>query len=106
MTDNYTDPLLLDWGQATVELSHPSKRVAVHVINHQLATQDDVVRNLRFICGRLRWFRRNLPQGFRQVVVIDDRGQSIADSIKLRFRKVCAGELAKVSFLSEGSDVV
>ena len=101
MTSYGDDPLVLDWGQATVELSHSRERLAVHVLNHRLASEDDDVRTLRFLRARLRWYGQNLPQGFRQRVVIDDRGQSVPASTKLRLRNACADEMAEASFLSE-----
>lgn len=95
------DPFDLDWGAATPELTNESNRLALHVINHDLESPANVQRTLRFLAARSRWFARHLPAGWRQQVVVDDRGQEPAPGAREALRGALAG-VAQLRFWSEG----
>jgi hypothetical protein len=95
------DPLTLDWGAVTPDLSNVNEKIAVHVANHRLGNADDVRRTIRFLCARVRWFQRNLPAGWTQRVFIDDRGQTVSWEVKRKVR-VAMERAAEVQFMSEG----
>jgi hypothetical protein len=95
------NPFDLDWGVATPEFANEGRRLALQVVNHDLGNPANVRRTLRFLAARSRWFARHLPAGWRQHVVIDDRGQAPASGAREALRGTLAG-LADLSFLSEG----
>ncbi len=96
------NPLDLDWGPATIELSDSNRRVAAHVLNHSLCRPQDVARTIRFVKARIRWFGRQLPPGFGQLVIFDDRGQAISEKTREQLRLACTDEQSEARFLSEG----
>jgi hypothetical protein len=95
------NPFDLDWGEVTPEFANENRRLALHVVNHDLGNPANVRRTLRFLVARSRWFARHLPAEWRQHIVIDDRGQAPAPGAREALRSALAG-LAELSFLSEG----
>ena len=95
------DPLQLDWTQATIEEYSGQHKAAVHVFNHDLSTPEAIDRTLRFVLGRARWFKRQLPTGSSQGAWLDDRGQHLPDSAKKRIREALSSDFVSVVFMSE-----
>jgi len=95
-------PLDLSWGEVTPELVDDASGIALHVINHNLATPHDVAINVAFLRSRVRWFRRHLPRGWAQWVRFDDRGQDLSESTRQSLRANVPG-VERFTFVSEGS---
>ena len=94
------NPLDLEWGTATPELTAPDASCAVHVINHALPNDAQLKRNLAFIRGRVAFFERHLPRGCMQRIIFDDRGQNIAPNIRESFREAIAA-IASFEYMTE-----
>lgn len=95
------DPFALDWGAVTPELANHEQRTAVHVLNHALSSSADRERTIRFLNGRLAWYRTQLPPGWAQRVNLDDRGQTIDASGRGEIRQAVQGAAA-LDFMSGG----
>lgn len=93
------NPFELPWSPATPELANPSRRIAVHIVNHALASADDVTRTIVFLRGRLHYFAQQLPEDWQQAVRIDDRGQALSSAERNRLRAALAPHA--VSFFTE-----
>lgn len=94
------DPWSLDWGPITPDVYSESQRLAVHVVNHRLDSEENVARTIRFVRARVRHHAPHLPPGTSQLVHYDDRGQSIPESTRERLRQ--ASSAAQARFTSEG----
>jgi len=92
----------LDWGPSTVEAINDQRRLALHILNHHIETSASLERTLRFAAGRVQWFSKQLPEGFQQVVLFDDRGQSVPVGTKREIASRLAASGADVLFESEG----
>jgi hypothetical protein len=99
--DNSDDPWALDWGQGTVEVFQAEKKIALHVINHDLTSSENRSRTLRFLHARIRWFASNLPQGSVQAVRFDDRGQKLASGLRQEIKAELGPLVTSVAFMSE-----
>ena len=95
-------PVHLDWGIATTELVNDEESVALHVFNHSLETEAHARRALRFAVARAAWFDRQLPDGFSQWAVFDDRGQDLSPELRSAVREGLSAAVAKVAFMTEG----
>ena len=93
------NPLALTWSTATPELSNHTRQIAIHVINHDLASPVSVNRTIRFVTARIAYFSTQLPKGWQQAIRIDDRGQEMAPSERERLRSALAPH--SVSFFTE-----
>jgi hypothetical protein len=93
------DPNELEWGTATPEASNPDRRIALHVLNVSLEDPPSVDRVIRFTRARWHFFSKQLPQGWRQAVRFDDRGQSLSDSVRTRIKASFPPD--SVSFFTE-----
>ena len=100
--DDVVVPFELDWGAVTLEAVNDERRLAVHVLNHDLETARSVDRTIRFAVGRVAWSRRQLPAGSRQLVAFDDRGQSVSGETRTRLREALTAAGADAAFFSEG----
>jgi hypothetical protein len=97
-----TDPFSLPWGIATIELSANEHRIGMHVFAHDLSGPESVARAIRFAVARARWFSLQLPAGFAQWVVFDDRGQSLPQGARAEIREALSAVFATVAFHTEG----
>jgi hypothetical protein len=94
-----SNPNDFDWGAVTPELFSAEKNTAVHVINHFFKNNLDINRTIRFVKGRLEWYKTQLPAGAKQEVVIDLRGQKIPWAETDRIRKELQPLASKVTYL-------
>ena len=94
------NPLDLEWGTATPEFVADDSSTAIHVINHALADEAQLSRNLSFLRGRVAFFAQQLPAGMKQHVIFDDRGQNIPVNIRERFRTSVAS-IASFEYMTE-----
>lgn len=97
------DPLAMEWGPATIELFSSERGLAVHVFNHDLTSEESVRRSVRFAIGRVRWFKRQLPEDTMQAVRFDDRGQVLASAVRESIKSALAPYVVGVTFASERS---
>jgi hypothetical protein len=95
------DPFAMEWGPATVELYSSERKLAVHVFNHDLTSEEAVRKSLRFAIARVRWFSKQLPEGTMQAIRFDDRGQALANTARETIKSVLASYLVGVTFASE-----
>jgi len=96
------DPHSLDWGAITPDIYVKEQKLAVHAVNHNLESDENVERTLRFLRARMRHHSPHLPQGSSQLVHYDDRGQSLTDGRRTALI-VQLGENVQVRFMSEGT---
>ena len=96
-----SNPFELGWGTATVEFAYEDKRQAVHVLNHDLQSRAAVERNVRFAKARLQWFKRQLPKGYSQHLMFDDRGQQVSPADRAALRSRLGPAADGVRFFSE-----
>lgn len=97
------EPYSIDWGAATADLFDRERQEAAHVINHELASVANRRRTIRFLKARIEWFRRQLPAQTAQVVLIDDRGQRLAEPERREIRTALVASGADVRFASENA---
>jgi hypothetical protein len=90
----------LAWGKVTPELANDERRIALHVVNHRLATAEDLRLNVAFLRSRVRWFALHLPAGWVQWVRFDDTGQPIPASYRQALREQVVG-VERFTFTSE-----
>jgi hypothetical protein len=83
------DPWALNWGPAKPDQTQADKRLAVHVVNHDLS-DENARRTLRFLQARVRSFAKNLPPDWQQAVFIDDRGQRVPEATSGEIRRSLA----------------
>jgi hypothetical protein len=99
MNDSYTK---LDWGNITPEFYSEKNNTAVLVSNYFLENPESINRCIRFIKGRTKWYKLNLPKHCVIEIIIDDIGQSITE----RDKKLIENELMygaeNIKFLSRG----
>jgi hypothetical protein len=93
------DPFSLDWGPITPDVFVDARRMAVHVVNHELESAENVRRTLRFVRARIRHHAPHLPPGSAQVVNFDDRGQALTDETRDSLRTLA--DVAQVAFTTE-----
>jgi hypothetical protein len=91
------DPLDFDWGAASVDIYNEERKLAVHIVNHELATAEQLARSVRFVRARIRHHTRCLPQGTSHIVHVEDRDR-VVDKAELR---AGIGGTAQVMFASE-----
>ena len=94
------DPSSLDWGAITPDVYVAAQKLAVHVVNHDFASDENVERTVRFLRARARHHARHLPPGSTQLAHYDDRGQTLSDPARERLTRGVAPEL-QVRFMSE-----
>jgi hypothetical protein len=99
--EHEVDPFALDWGSITPD-SISRDGVAIHTIAHDLATPAGLSRTLRFVDARVALFARHLPDGTKQGVIFDDRGQDLPAQTRDALRAGLPAHLAFVRFMSEG----
>ena len=95
------DPYSLDWGTLTADLFSDEGKEAAHVVNHDLRSDANRARTLRFLRARLYWFGRQLPAGTSQRILIDDRGQHLNESQRGEIRSALESSDVLVTFASE-----
>lgn len=98
-----TNAFELGWGTATVEFVNDDQRNALHVLNHDLQSREAVERNVRFAKARLQWFKRQLPQGYSQQLMFDDRGQRVSPADRAALRSRLGAVADGVRFFSESA---
>jgi hypothetical protein len=94
------NPLDLEWGTATPEFVTEDSSMAIHVINHALADNAQLTRNLTFVRGRVAFFVRKLPGGMKQHIIFDDRGQNIPVDVRETFKRSLAS-IASFEYMTE-----
>lgn len=72
----------LDWGSVTPEFYNREKNTAVYIFNHWLVDEGNVDRTIRFVLGRIEWYKQYLPQGCGYEIVFDDRGQKVTEALR------------------------
>ncbi len=92
----------LNWGTVTPEFYNEKKNSAVHIFNHCLEGEVNIIRSLKFAIGRIEWFNTCLPKKCSHEVVFDDRGQSINDSERIRISEYLSKLASCVKFSSKG----
>lgn len=96
-----TKPTSLDWGPATIEFINDDRKLGIHVFNHEIETPEGLRKTQRFATARVAWFRQQLPNEYRQMIALDDRGQEVSDDAKRQLREALAAYGADVAFFSE-----
>jgi hypothetical protein len=69
-------------------------------VNHELESEANVARTIRFLRARLRHHAMNLPPGSTQRVEYDDRGQSLTKSARASLSRDL-GPGVSAGFISE-----
>ncbi len=72
------DPFIFDWGPVTADVLDQERMHAIHAVNHDLESTDNVIRTFRFVQARIRHHATHLRAGADQSVCFDDRGQTVA----------------------------
>lgn len=96
------DPFKASWGKITIESVVTAKKIVVHVFNHDLQSEANILRNLSFVSSRVKYAATAIPPGFAQHVMFDDRGQDVSDSVRDRIKNALRSQAAWVSFISKG----
>lgn len=94
------EPLDFDWGPAIPEFVNKNENTVLHVFNHKFSKREDLKRNLDFIFGRLQFFQKHLPEGMKQKIIFDDRGQNIPEELAQQFAFVIS-QKAEFNFMTE-----
>ena len=94
------NPLDLTWGTATPEFVAEDSSTAIHVINHALADEAQMVRNIAFVRGRVAFFARQIPADMTQLIIFDDRGQNVPADIRDKFR-TSISSIASFEYMTE-----
>ena len=93
------DPLALDWGASTPDVYLDERKQAIHAVNHDLESDENVARTLRFVRARIRFHAPNLPEGSEQLVSFDDRGQTLTSATRAALRTLA--DVAQIAFTTE-----
>ncbi|WP_394834967.1 hypothetical protein LVJ94_51555 [Pendulispora rubella] len=96
------DPHSLDWGPITPDMYVKEQALAVHAVNHNLESDENFERTLRFLRARIRHHAPHLPHGSSQLVYYNDHGQLLTVDKRLALR-ARLGENVQVRFTSEGT---
>jgi hypothetical protein len=96
------DPHSLDWGAITPDVFVEAQKLAVHVVNHNFESDENVERTVRFLRARIRHHAPHLPPGASQLVHYDDRGQSLTSGARTSLAYGIGAHIP-VRFTSEGS---
>lgn len=99
-----SDPLELDWGEATAEFADAEKNTATHIVAASLAKPEEADRAVRFALARVRWFAKKMPPGGAQEVWFDDRGQEIKAEQRAGIKSRVAPHVAGLMFFAEGGE--
>jgi hypothetical protein len=95
------DPLLeLEWGAVTPDFYNKEQNHAVHVVNHDLESTDNVARTVRFLRARARFFACNMPPNPKQSAFVDDRGQDVPTENREMLARGLAGAV-ELKYLAE-----
>jgi hypothetical protein len=73
--------------------------MAVHAVNHDLDSVENVGRTVRFLRARIRHHAPHLPAGSVQLVHFDDRGQTLTSDTRDALRAL--SEVAQIAFTTE-----
>ena len=95
------DPWQLHWGQITPEFYSDAHKMALHVYCHNLESEENVGKTLRFVKARLRWFEEHLPVGTKQAVRFDDSGMNVSPAVRQAIRDLLGSRVTSVVFESE-----
>jgi len=87
------DPFTLDWNAITPDLYNKEDKHAVHIVNHDLESADNVARTVRFLRARARYFARHLPADGKQTAFVDVRGQRVSPAHREMLARGLAGAL-------------
>jgi hypothetical protein len=93
------DPFALDWGAVTPDIYVEARKMAVHAVNHDLDSVENVGRTVRFLRARIRHHAPHLPAGSVQLVHFDDRGQTLTSDTRDALRAL--SEVAQIAFTTE-----
>ncbi len=89
----------MTWIKVTPELMNDEQKLAVHVVNHSLETAENRLRTVRFLRARVLHYVMRLPLGWTQVLMLDDRTQSVTPRDRAELQAALAP--THVTFLSE-----
>ncbi|MBS1636349.1 MAG: hypothetical protein JST26_10560 [Bacteroidetes bacterium] len=82
---------ILDWGQVTPEGTKGNEFLYVH--NHDLSSEDKIERTIRFVVGRLQYYKMHLPPNASHIIKFDIRGQRLPHNVE---ELISAGIKAKL----------
>ena len=91
-------PSAFDWGTVTPEGVDRTDSMAILIHNFNLAETQSLGLAIAYSTGRVKWYSKQLPQGFRQKLVFDIRGQGLQDQLIERVQTDIAAELADHQF--------
>jgi hypothetical protein len=94
------DPHSLDWGPVTPDIYVEARKLAVHAVNHDFESDENVERTVRFLRARVRHHSPHLPPGTSQLIHYDDRGQSLSRASRAKLERI--GDGIEVRFTSDG----
>ncbi|HVJ21524.1 MAG TPA: hypothetical protein VM686_39205 [Polyangiaceae bacterium] len=89
----------MTWTKVTPEVMDEKQRLAVHVVNHSLESAENRQRTVRFLRARVAHYVIQLPLGWTQVLMLDDRAQAVSPRDRAELQAALAP--TKVTFLSE-----
>jgi hypothetical protein len=96
------DPHSLDWGAITPDRYVEAQKLAVHIVNHNFESTENVERTVRFLRARVRHHAPHLPEDSSQLVHYDARGQSLTDSARAALGEI--GDNVDVRFTIDGTN--
>lgn len=96
-----SSPYDMNWGKVSLELFNDEKKNIIHVFNHSLEGVGCTERNIRFIVGRITWYKNFFGKGYSQEVIFDDRGQKINVEDKIRLKETIQKLGVNFKFYSE-----
>lgn len=77
--EKYEDnPFELDWGAVTPEKYNESSKEAFYVCNFLMRTEEARAIVKSFLCGRILWYDKHLPEHSSHRIRMDIRGQHIS----------------------------
>ncbi len=92
----------MDWGNITPELYNEKNNTAILLFNHFLEEKELVLMNITFARSRFKWYSRHLPEGCRQILIFDTRGQNIKKEIYDLVEQEMGKHCIRVEFKKDG----
>lgn len=93
-------PYELDWGNVTPDGFDEKNQEIVHVFNFDISSKDKIDNCIIFSVGKIVWSHFHIPEGIKQKLVFDLRGQPLVFLERARKMKYDINEKLKKVNLS------
>lgn len=93
------DPYNLEWGWVTSDGYSNEKKEVLTVFNFDVSCKENINRMMIFAIGKIVWLGKHIPEGTKQRIVFDLRGQPL--TLSTRVKEVKEEILFHIKHISE-----